>query len=84
MSLFRRSFCTLVLVQGLVVSVCFGVWSIKDYLALEQAVAVKRPHEELGHRINVGFEGICFLLSQFLVIYSAEALWRHGDEKSRA
>ncbi len=74
--MFRKTFYTLILIQGLSFSVYFGYWSIKDYIALEQAVAMKRPHEELRHRINVGFEGVWFLLSEFLVLYSAEALWR--------
>jgi hypothetical protein len=74
----RKAFYALILVQGLSFSVYFGYWSVKDYIALEQAVALKRPHEELRHRINVGFEGVWFLLSEFLVLYSAEALWRSG------
>ena len=72
--MFRKAFYTLILIQGISFSVYFGYWSIKDYIALEQAVAMKRPHEELRHRINVGFEGVWFLLSEFLVLYSAEAL----------
>ncbi len=74
--MFRKTFYTLILIHGLSCSVYFGYWSIKDYIALEQAVAMKRPHEELRHRINVGFEGVWFLLSEFLVLYSAEDLWR--------
>ena len=72
--MFRKALYTLILIQGISFSVYFGYWSIKDYIALEQAVAMKRPHEELRHRINVGFEGVWFLLSEFLVLYSAEAL----------
>ena len=72
----RKAFYSLILVQGLSFSVYFGYWSVKDYIALEQAVALKKPHEELRHRINVGFEGVWFLLSEFLVLYSGEALWR--------
>jgi len=46
---------------------------------------MKRPHEELRHRINVGFEGVWFLLSEFLVLYSAEALWRiSGNSNGKA
>ena len=74
--MFRNAFRTLILVQGIAFCIYFGAWSIKDYIALEQAVAAQRPHEELRHRINVGFEGVWFLLSQFLVIYGAESLWR--------
>jgi len=74
----RKAFYSLILVQGLSFSIYFGYWSVKDYIALEQAVALKKPHEELRHRINVGFEGVWFLLSEFLVLYSAEALWRSG------
>lgn len=74
----RKAFYALILAQGLSFSVYFGYWSIIDDMALEHAVAVKRPHEELRHRINVGFEGVWFLLSEFLVLYSAEALWRSG------
>ena len=70
------AFRSLVLVQGVAFCIYFGAWSIKYYIALEQAVAAQRPHEELRHRINVGFEGVWVLLSQFLVIYGAESLWR--------
>ena len=80
--MFRKAFYTLILIQGLSLSVYFGYWSIKDYIALEQAVAMKRPHEELRHRINVGFEGVWFLLSEFLVLYSAEALWRSSGNSN--
>jgi len=80
--MFRKAFYTLILIQGLSFSVYFGYWSIKDYIALEQAVAMKRPHEELRHRINVGFEGVWFLLSEFLVLYSAEALWRSSGNNN--
>ena len=83
--MFRKTFYTLILIQGLSFSGYFGYWSIKDYIALEQAVAMKRPHEELRHRINVGFEGVWFLLSEFLVLYSAEALWRiSGNSNGKA
>jgi hypothetical protein len=83
--MFGKTFYTLILIQGLSFSVYFGYWSIKDYIALEQAVAMKRPHEELRHRINVGFEGVWFLLSEFLVLYSAEALWRSsGNSNGKA
>lgn len=83
--MFRKTFYTLILIQGLSFSVYFGYWSIKDYIALEQAVAMRRPHEELRHRINVGFEGVWFLLSEFLVLYSAEALWRiSGNRNGKA
>ena len=78
----RKAFYTLILIQGLSFSVYFGYWSIKDYIALEQAVAMKRPHEELRHRINVGFNGAWFLLSEFLVLYSAEALWRSSSKNN--
>ena len=78
----RKAFYTLILIQGLSFSVYFGYWSIKDYIALEQAVAMKRPHEELRDRINVGFNGAWFLLSEFLVLYSAEALWRSSGNNN--
>lgn len=80
--MFSKAFYTLILIQGLSFSVYFGYWSIKDYIALEQAVAMKSPHEELRHRINVGFEGVWFLLSEFLVLYSAEALWRSSSNNN--
>ena len=80
--MFRKAFYTLILIQGLSFSVYFGYWSIKDYIALEQAVAMKRPHEELRHRINVGFEGVWFLLSELLVLYSAGALWRSSGNNN--
>jgi len=62
------------LIQGIAFSVYFGAWSIKDYLALEQAVAAKAEHAEMRHRINVGFEGVWYLLSNMIVLYSIKGL----------
>ena len=55
-------------VYGLSLSVYFGFWALKDNTALESAVKINRPHVELRHRINVGFEGVWFLLSNMIVI----------------
>ncbi len=70
----KKLFYGLVLAQGLSFSVYFGVWSIMDYLALEQAVASKAQHAEMRHRINVGFEGVWYLLSNMLVITAFKGL----------
>jgi len=78
----RRALFLVLLIQGLGFTAYFGWWSIRDYLALEQAVAMKRPHEELRHRINVGFEGVWFLLSELVIIQSVIGL--HGLDKKPA
>jgi uncharacterized membrane protein len=70
----KKLFYTLVLLQGLAFSAYFGAWSIKDYLALEQAVALNAHHAEMRHRINVGFEGVWYLLSNMLVISAVKGL----------
>lgn len=72
----KKLFFIAVLLQGIGFSVYFGVWSIKDYIALEQAVAlgVSGRHAELRHRINVGFEGVWYLLSNMLVIGAVNGL----------
>ena len=75
----RRALFLLLLIQSIGFTAYFGWWSIRDYLALEQAVAAKRPHEELRHRINVGFEGVWFLLSQIVMIQSVNGL--HATRK---
>jgi cell division protein FtsB len=49
----KKLFYSLVLIQGIGLSLYFGAWSIKDYIALEQAVAAQAQHAEMRHRINV-------------------------------
>ena len=56
------------IVYGVAMSTYFGIWSFIDYFALEQAVAAKVEHAEVRHRLNVGFEGVWFLLSNLVVI----------------
>lgn len=53
---------------GLSMSAYFGWWAFRDYFALEDAVRLNRPQIELRHRINVGFDGVWYLLSNFIVI----------------
>ena len=57
-----------IVVYGLVLSTYFGHWAIRDNSALEDAVRLQRPQIELRHRINVGFEGVWFLLSNLISI----------------
>ena len=78
----KKLIYTLALLQGIAFSVYFGAWSIKDYIALEQAVALKSEHAEMRHRINVGFEGVWYLLSNFLILYSVKALSESKKTKS--
>jgi len=78
----KKLIYTLALLQGIAFSVYFGAWSIKDYIALEQAVALKSEHAEMRHRINVGFEGVWYLLSNFLILYSVKALSESKKVKS--
>lgn len=72
----KKLFFIVVLLQGVTFSLYFGLWSIKDYIALEQAVAIGESarHEELRHRINVGFEGVWYLLSNMLIISAVNGL----------
>jgi len=80
----KKLFFFLVLLQGLAFSVYFGAWSVKDYLALEQAVAVGSQHAEQRHRINVGFEGVWYLLSNMLVISAVNGLSSKSSKKEKA
>ena len=80
-NLMKKLFYGLVLAQGLSFSVIFGVWSLMDYFALEQAVAVNAQHAEMRHRINVGFEGVWYLLSNMLVISAVKGLSESKKEK---
>jgi len=77
----KKTFGWFVVVYGLSMSVYFGVWSFKDYFALEDAVRLNRPQIELRHRINVGFEGVWYLLSNMLVLQGlAMALSKKGND----
>jgi len=64
----RKGLGTLLIAYGLILSTYFGFWAIKDNAALENAVRLQRPQIELRHRINVGFEGVWFLLSNLIGI----------------
>lgn len=63
-----KPFGYLLIVYGLSMSTYFGWWSFRDYFALEDAVRLKRPQIELRHRLNVGFDGVWYLLSNIIVI----------------
>jgi len=78
----KKLFYSLVLLQGLVFSTYFGAWSIMDYLELEKAVAANAHHAEMRHRINVGFEGVWFLLSQMIVLSAIKELSSDKKENS--
>ena len=58
----------ILVVYGLSLSAYFAIWALKDNTALESAVKMNRPQAELRHRINVGFEGVWFLLSNMIAI----------------
>jgi len=77
----KKLIYSLAIVQGLAFSVYFGVWSVKDYIALEQAVAAGAQHAEIRHRMNVGFEGVWYLLSNMLIISSIKGLSDSKKEK---
>ena len=77
----KKTFGWFVVVYGLSMSILFGVWSFMDYFALEDAVRLKRPQIELRHRINVGFEGVWYLLSNMLVLQGLTmALSKKGND----
>ena len=76
----KKLFYSLVLIQGIGFSIYFGGWSIKDYIALEKAVEVNAHHAEMRHRINVGFEGVWYLLSNMLVISAVKGLSSNKKE----
>ena len=77
----KKLFYGLVLAQGITFSVYFGVWSLMDYFALEKAVAANAQHAEMRHRMNVGFEGVWYLLSNMLVITAVKGLSESKKEK---
>ena len=70
----KKTFGLLLIVYGLGLSTYFGWWALRDNAALEYAVKTQRPQIELRHRINVGFEGVWFLLSNLTVIAGAANL----------
>ena len=64
----KRVLPFLLLLYGTSLSLYFGAWALKDNAALEAAVRLNAPHAEMRHRINVGFEGVWFLLSNIIAI----------------
>jgi len=76
----RKPFGYLLIVYGLSMSTYFRWWCLRDNSALEDAVRRQRPQIELRHRINVGFEGVWFLLSNFIVIAGAAMLLKNRDK----
>lgn len=64
----KKTFALFLICYGIVLSSYFGYWTLRDNAALEDAVRLERPQIELRHRINVGFEGTWFLLSNLLVV----------------
>lgn len=66
----KNFFFAVVFLYGLGMSYFFGTWTMKDMVALEQAVAVGSERAEMRHRINVFADGTWFLLSNIMVIAS--------------
>jgi hypothetical protein len=64
----KKALGLLVVIYGIGLSTYFGYWTFKDNAALEYAVQTQRPQIELRHRINVGFEGVWFLLSNIILV----------------
>jgi len=52
-----------------------------DYFALEKAVAANAQHAEMRHRMNVGFEGVWYLLSNMLVIIAVKGLSEYSRDR---
>jgi len=77
----KKIFGWFIVAYGLSMSVYFGVWSFKDYFALEDAVRLNRPQIELRHRINVGFEGVWYLLSNMLVLQGLAIATGRNEKK---
>jgi len=67
----KKTFGWFLVVYGLGLSTYFGWWALRDNAALEYAVKTQSTQAELRHRINVGFEGVWFLLSNIIVIAGA-------------
>jgi len=80
----KKTFGWFIVAYGLSMSVYFGVWSFKDYFALEDAVRLNRPQIELRHRINVGFEGVWYLLSNMLVLQGLAIATGRNEKKNEA
>lgn len=70
----KKIFGVFLIVYGLGLSTYFGWWAQRDNAALEYAAKTQRAQIELRHRINVGFEGVWFLLSNLIVIAGAANL----------
>ena len=70
----RKAFGLFLIVYGLGLSTFFGWWALRDNVALKYAVKTQSPQTELRHRINVGFEGVWFLMSNLIVIAGAANL----------
>jgi hypothetical protein len=66
----KNFFFALVFLYGAGLSYFFGTWTMKDMIALENAVAVGSERAEMRHRINVFADGTWFLLSNIMVIAS--------------
>lgn len=60
------------LAYGISLSTYFGWWCLQDFKALEDAVRINSSSKiELRHRINVGFEGVWFMLSNMIAFGGA-------------
>ena len=70
----KKTFGVFLIVYGLGLSTFFGWWALRDNAALEYAVKTQSHQTELRHRINVGFEGVWFLMSNLIVIAGAANL----------
>jgi hypothetical protein len=78
----KKLFYSLALVQGLVFSVYFGVWSLQDYHELQYAVSTGAQHAEIRHRISVGFDGVWYLLSNIVVLSAVKGLSSSKKEEN--
>jgi hypothetical protein len=78
----KKLFYSLALIQGIVFSAYFGVWSLQDYNELQYAVSTGSQHAEMRHRISVGFDGVWYLLSNILVISAVKGLSSSKKEEN--
>lgn len=65
---------SVVIVYGIALSILFGTHTLIDYEALQVAATRGSERSEMRHRLNVGFEGMWFLMSNILTIQGLNLL----------
>jgi len=64
----KNFFGILIVMYGAALSAVFGAYTLVDYEALQVAATQGSERSEVRHRMNVGFEGVWFLMSNVMLI----------------